>query len=365
MQDLDRRAARRFLETLWADEEAVVEAVVSDGWPEGMVRAGLALHRQTWDVETLVRSIEMELAGVLESPDHSLRWPASVHHIWPALPGAGVTPCLVGILLGIPQRVRPSRRGLGFARRLAECCEVDLIEPDDDWTDTDLVVVSGSDETVAAVREKMAGRGRVIGYGHRVSLALVVDDPEKLELDTVAARIAGDIVMWHQRGCFSVRAVHFCGSAGRRQRFCQKLARAIAEREREWGADKVGESELAARAQALGVAQMKGEVWQKGLGYVRCEAGPFTGGQEAVHAVTVHPVDGPESLAAMIDVPHTQIQGVAIAGAWRDSRQRWLDALSEVGATRIAPAGTMQAPPANWWHDGRPNALSWATVVTR
>lgn len=365
IEEIRRSETRQFVDALWAHERELVDAIVADGWPESMVQAGLKMHRQSWDVDALAESLKTELRGVAESRHHRLVWPTWVHHIWPALPGAGVGPVLVAMLLGIPQRVRPSRRGMAFARYFADLAGLELIEPGEDYNDADLVVVSGHDDTVEAVRRAKKPGGRVVGYGHRVSLALVIDDPSgSVALSTIARKIASDVVMWHQQGCFSVRAVLFCGSHERRRHFCRHLAEQIAEREKVWAADDPGDAELAARAQALGVAEMRGEVWCQGVGYVRAADTPFDGEHEAIHSVTVHSVDDAGALAQAVDVAPDQLQGVAIAGAWRRHRQRWIAALARLGATRVAPAGALQSPPATWWHDGQPNALSWARMVT-
>ncbi len=359
---VDHKRAAQFVEALRRDQEGLIEAAVADGWPREMAKAGFENHWQTWNVEALAESVRLELALVDQSP--GLHWipPKKVHHIWPALPGAGLTPVLVGMLLGVAQAVRPSRRGLAVARRIAEHGQWELMEPDGPWHEADVVVVSGSDETLREVHEQMAGRGRVVGYGHRVSFGVVVDG-DSVDLEGAARRLAADVVMWHQRGCFSVRGVLFCGVRERRRRFCEELAGAIAEREERWNAKHPGDTELAARAQALGLAQMKGPVFGSGVGYVTMSDEPFRGKREAIHSVTVHVVDGPEGLGEAVDLPVSAVQGVAMAGDWRSARDEWLDALVRLGATRVAPAGTMQAPPADWWHDGRPNALGWGRVV--
>lgn len=365
MGTVEQTAAKRFVDALWKDEEGLVKAAVADGWPEAMVRAGLVRHRKTWDVDAMARSLTAELEAVSSSGVQRLLWPDEVHHIWPALPGAGLSPVLVGMLLGLEQVVHSSSRGVEFARRLAQAAPWELIEGDDAWRGARLVVVSGSDDTVASVRQVVEPRGRVVGYGHRVSLAVVVDGKGgTLDLAKEADAIASDVVMWHQKGCFSVRAVLFCGSAPRREAFAEELAAAIARRERQWDALEIGDAELAQRAQALGVAEMRGDVFCDGLGYVRLADDAFDGSREATHSVTVHAVEGPEAVDEVLALPVGHVQGVSLSTPSDGGRNRWIDALSQAGATRICEAGSLQTPPAAWWHDGRPNALSWARVVT-
>lgn len=367
MRELCRQVLGAYLEQLWGRHQELVDAMVRDGWPREMARVGLELHRATWRAEELTRAVEAELSVVGRAADRQVIWPERLHHIWPALPGAGLTPVLVGVLLGIEQAVRASSRGQELARVLSEGAPWRLLDQEADWRDADVVVVSGADDTVRAVRQKMDGRGRVVGYGHRVSIGLVLDDPlGAVELEEIAKKMALDVVMWHQRGCFSLRGVLFYGSEARRLQFCEALASKIAEWEGAWGIDgaALDAGDLAHRAQALGMAQMAGPVWCEGVGFVREISGPFSGGREALHSVTVHPVEGPDGVAKALAVEPSSLQGVAVAGAWGEDRDGWLRALATAGATRIAAAGELQAPPPGWWHDGQPNALSWARFMT-
>lgn len=364
MFKLALQRARDYLHALWADEESLVEAIVADGWPEEMARAGLTMHRRCWDAEGLSQAVDAELGPVLDSTDHRFVAADRVHHIWPALPGAGLAPVVVGMMLGSSQAVRPSSRGRNFAKTAARHGDFDLLEPDDDWEGADRVVISGGDKTLATVQQKMVGRGEVVGYGHRVSFAVVVDQESSVDLEEAAAKVARDVVMWHQRGCFSALAVLFCGSVSRRRIFCKALAKDIAGLEDRWGTEGITEAQWASRAQALGLAQMKGEVFVEGIGYVRVDDGPFEGSVEAVHSVTVHGIDGAQDIEEAVALPVRQVQGVAIFGAWTEESNRWLGALGATGATRICKAGELQEPPPNWWHDGRPNALSLGRVMT-
>lgn len=361
MKRLEVKRTEQAVERLGGASSRLVEAATEDGWPEAMARAGLDRHFRTWDVERLAACVEGELIAVDESPDHRFLAFERIHHIWPALPGAGVTPVLVGMLLGGDQKVRSSSRGRQFSRVCAELLGIDRIEPDGDWADADVVVVSGTDETVLEVRRAMAGRGRVVGYGHRVSFAVVIDTADEvLDLGGVASSVAEDIAMWHGRGCFSVRAVLFCGTEKRRGRFCERLAESIADLERRWGTGGITDGELGRRAQKMGVAEMQGRVFCDGIGYVRVDSEPFDGSCEAIHSVTVHPVGSAGQLAGMVDVAPTGLQAAAVAGG----DDRWRDALLGLGVTRICSPGTLQTPPADWFHDGLPNALSMGRVVT-
>ncbi|TXD36102.1 hypothetical protein FRC98_13330 [Lujinxingia vulgaris] len=354
---VDVEAGRAILACFEAGKEALVEAMVTDGWPEAMAREGLQLHMRSWEVDAAAEALRRELEAV--GPGQHLMWPDRVHHIWPALPGAGVGPALLGAMAGVRQGVKVSRRGQAFGRALCELAGWEVLEGER-WQEAPVVVVSGSDATLAEVRARVPGV-RVVGYGHRVSFAVMVDGPT-IDLRSEAQKIAEDVVMWRQAGCFSVRAVIVVGDASRCRLFGEELAEAIADVEARLGADRMEEGAASARAQALSLAQMTGEVFVRGVGYVRLAAGAFEAGESSPHAVSLHRVDEVENIAQAVGVPVGHVQGVALAGAWRE-RAGVVERVASLGATRVAPAGQMQAVPLRWWHDGRANLLSWARVV--
>lgn len=368
---------RYFIDRLFGEFGRTVEAVVADGWPEPMVRAGFELHRQTWDVDALEAALRAELAGfggvaaldgfVEDSSGRRLKLerPKRIAHIWPALPGAGLTPVLFGALLGVPQAIRPSSRGRHFAEHVAaiwpeDAASLDLVTSDDDWRSAEVVVVSGTDQTVAEVRRQAPG-ARVTGYGHRVSFAVVVDG-EGVELAETAASVATDALMWNQAGCFSARGVLFCGSEQRLEAFGEFLGDAIAAEEQRLDAGRLGSAELAARAQARGVAEFTSQIWGDAIGWAQHVDSPFDGGRVATNVVTVHRTNSLAELCEAVSVPRTQLQGVALA-APTAARNDWADALARLGVTRICHPGELQAPPAGWLHDGQPNVLGWLRVV--
>ncbi|MGM0557046.1 MAG: acyl-CoA reductase [Myxococcota bacterium] len=376
-QDYDRRVKKLpelFMEL--CSSKATVEAMCADGWPEKMVRRGLGMHSQTWNPNAVVHAFERELEGfggieaLGDARDGArIEAPSTIAHIWPALPGAGVTPVLFGFLLGARQVVRPSSRGEAFARHFASLWRR-VVDPSmsirkSDWWDADVVVVSGSDETVddvrEVVRERASRRASVTGYGHRVSFA-VVDDTDGVDLERLTRGIATDIVMWHQKGCFSCRAVFFRGTKARRDAFCEHLGAQIAEVEEALDASDVAEGELARRAQARGTAEFGGPVWGEGVGWVAASDEPWRGEFPSIHSVTVHPLGGVDELATMVDVPFEQLQGVALSCA-DESREMWMKQLIELGVTRICEPGALQRPSAGWMHDGRPNILDWLRFV--
>ncbi|AWV90939.1 acyl-CoA reductase [Bradymonas sediminis] len=376
---------RAFMAQIFDDIESsdrefakLCEAVVRDGWPAEMARQGMLFGQKTWQIDVITGAFEAEMmcfggVAALEgaSGSHRITRPESVVHIWPALPGAGLTPVFYGALLGAPQWIRPSRRGRHFAEYIAqrwpqEAAPLGLLASGDAWDFADITVVSGSDETVAEVRDIVAksGAGRrkiVTGYGHRVSFCVLVDGPT-MALGEWAKSVATDTVMWHQMGCFSPRAVLFVGAPERLAEFGELLGAAIAREESRLGATDMNAAELAQRAQARGVAEFRTEIWGDGIGWVERSDQPFRGERIAAHTVSLHPVASLDELPKMLDILPQHVQGVALAAP--DAQfGAWADALCAAGATRICAPGRLQSPDGDWPHDGRPNTLDWVRAT--
>lgn len=337
------------MEGLFANEEALLDAVVADGWPRPMAREGFAMHRSTWDVEAIADTVAREVERV-DGPLVS-----SAAHLWPALPGAGVTPMLYGFLAGVPtQLLRSGRRSRHFADHFLAIwreCD-DSVRADGDWREAERVIVSGSDATVATLVDEL-GASRVTGYGHRISLAIVDDE----HFDRWVRPFADDIVSWHQTGCFSCRAVVFVGSKGDAADFSQTLANAIAVAEERLGS-VFDEGQLAGRMQALGIAQFETGVFEARYGWVEMRE-KVVDAERPPHVVSVVPVDDVGSVTEVVDVPPANIQGIALAGP-RGRRIQLADIAERLGATRCTTAGELQRPPAPWPHDGAPNLTAFA-----
>ncbi len=364
--------------------QATVDAIVADGWPRDMATRGLAMHARTWDPDGIVDALQNELASfgglaALDAPSPRgarIIPPETIVHVWPALPGAGLTPCLFGWVLGSWQIARPSSRGAHLARRIGDqwLAAVGLpslaVEegPKASWRDADVVVVSGTDETLDAVRDYLGHTEwrrapRLIGYGHRTSIGVVVDGGDDSTFEHAHA-LGRDAVMWHQQGCFSPRAIFFCGDHARLDPFADALARGIAQAEAELGAAELTHAELGRRAQARGVAEFTTQMWGDGLGWVQLAAQPHSGEFLSPHTLELHHIRRLADLPGAITPPPHALQGAALGtppGA-HIQRRAWADALARIGFNRVCAPGALQQPPPSWSHDGAPNVLDWVRV---
>ncbi|MBI3609115.1 MAG: hypothetical protein HY204_00220 [Nitrospirae bacterium] len=230
---------------------------------------------------------------------------------------------------------------------------------------SELVVATGSDESISAVRLAAAGHqsasARFIGYGHRVSLGLVgreaLDD-----LKGIARRAALDIVMYDQQGCLSPHLFYVETGGSRFPReFAKALGQELARLERELPRGSVDTPISARLHQIRSVAEIKqadgeevivfssetGTLWT-----VIYEADPTFVLSPLYRTVRVKPIDDLLHVVPLLEPwrPYLQAVGISVP----ESRLLPLaGAFGYAGVNRICPVGRMQHPPAGWSQDGR------------
>jgi hypothetical protein len=80
--------------------------------------------------------------------------------------------------------------------------------------------VYGTDETIASIRSRAAAGVRVVAHGSGLGVAWI---SASAELETAAARLAEDVVVFDQRGCLSPRIALVEGQAARVDAFADAL----------------------------------------------------------------------------------------------------------------------------------------------
>ena len=77
------------------------------------------------------------------------------------------------------------------------------------FDEADCVTATGSDETLAAIRQRLPATARFLGYGHRVSFAFVTGGVlSGLNARRTAAAAAADVAAWNQQGCLSPHVIY-------------------------------------------------------------------------------------------------------------------------------------------------------------
>jgi len=224
------------------------------------------------------------------------------------------------------------------------------------------VVVFGSDETLAHFRKRISPAQRFLEHGHRLSLALVLDDPHYRSL--VAA--ARDISVFDQKGCLSPHGVYVREKDGLTARiYAEKLADALADYDARdprgplTRAETLAIFDLRTNYQFRAAADPRVRIWTSpGNDHwtVIYEDDPWFASSCLNRTVFVKPL--PADFAATLRPVRPWLSA---AGVWpaRPEDAEWLAAL---GFTRICPLGKMQLPPATWHQDGAPvltNLIEW------
>jgi hypothetical protein len=226
------------------------------------------------------------------------------------------------------------------------------------------VTATGSDETLAAVRSRLAGQVRFVGYGHRISFAYVTAEMlSAFTLPKIVSKAADDIASWDQLGCLSPHAIYVeTGGAIGPEKFAELLAAELAKREATHPRGELSFDEHSSIARRRGFYEVRAShsaetrCWfspESTAWSVVFEADPEFHASSLNRFIYVRPVIGFDQLLLAIDKLRGKVStvGVAAAGA---SGARIANQLAEWGVTRICPIGQMQNPPLRWRHDGRP-----------
>jgi hypothetical protein len=393
LRDAGRRLRRRpASETLgalasvleiWREPDSPVrralrtEFAEATGFSPAMVDAGMSRALSEWTGDALRSLVDRELGGIEALEGRALRNAAGFEVTSVLLAGSLPSPTLIGLLAPLLLRSPvlaktsahdPVTAGLvaasvaaadpelgacietvGFAGSDRECVDALL--------DADCVVASGSDQTIASVAARVQPPRRLVGYGHRLSVAaLAADRPADS-----AERLAEDVALWDQLGCLSpVVAFLADPDPGEAAVFAAELARAFADLEERWPRGRISPQASAAVARERDEAEMRAAAGapvrlHRGTGSswtVVAEADSQIRPAPLHRFVRVHPVAGVGGLAEALTPLRHHLASVGVAG-FEDHRHQIVAVLGQLGVSRICPLGTMQAPPLSWCHDGR------------
>ncbi len=250
---------------------------------------------------------------------------------------------------------------------LAGCVEVVSFKGDDEacteaFLDTDCLVASGSDETIAALRARLRPATRLVAYGHRLSLIAVGSQAlHGSGLETLAERLALDIALWDQLGCLSPVSV-LCESPDRdaADTLAAALSRCLEAAERRWPRGDVPDDARAAIRRGRDEALMRkaagrdvtlwadsGTRWT-----VVCEDDLAWRPAPLYRFVRVQPARDRSSLLSAISNVSAHLAAVAMAGFGSETPEVACR-VAALGASRICAPGSMQTPPLGWHHNGQ------------
>lgn len=227
------------------------------------------------------------------------------------------------------------------------------------------VVVYGGAEAVAGVRARTPPAARFIGYGHRLSFGIIgreaLTGGNAVESARAAAR---DAVLFDQQGCVSPHLFYVeAGGEIAPNEWAALLAHGMEELEAELPRGRIlpgeastihqvrGEAEF---AQLGGVPGMELHVSSRGTAWtVIFDPDPVFTPSCLNRTVRVKPIADLAEVPRQIQRIGPLLQTVGIATA-PDRQAILAGAMGQLGASRVAPVGSMAWPPAHWHHDGRP-----------
>jgi hypothetical protein len=199
--------------------------------------------------------------------------------------------------------------------------------------------------------------GRVIGYGPKISLAVI---GKGVEPRRAAEGLARDIALFDQRGCLSIAAVYTAGDG-------EILGQAIAEEllglARRMPPGPPPRQALVAVQHLRLEAELRG-FWQSSLapreGTVVVDPTLELRLSPGLRTVRVHPLADLSRLPGLLRSWKGRLQGAALAGeaAWALEPE-----LRELGISRFASPGELQSPDASW-HNGGIDALEALEALT-
>lgn len=226
------------------------------------------------------------------------------------------------------------------------------------------VTATGSDETLAAVRNRLSGGVRFICYGNKLSFAYVTSEMlSSFTLPKIVGKAADDITAWDQLGCLSPHAIYVeTGGAIDPQKFAELLAQELERREATHPRGVLGVEHAAAITTRRGFYQVRAAH----SSLTCCWFSPGSTAWSVIFEddpdfqisclnrfVFVKPVLDLNQLFLGIDRLRGQVSTVGLA-AVGSRAQKIANELAQWGVTRICPLGQMQNPPLRWRHDGRP-----------
>lgn len=376
-----------------AEVIATVAAVVDDWLAPGspwMARAAELLPAATgFSTEMIRRALPImleplrapALADLVRREAGDRRGPPLILHVLPGnLPGLAAIPAALSLAAGSAALLKPGHGDRVFpalfitslAARdpaLAACLAAPYWSGGDRGCEdvalaaADLLVAAGDDATIADLAHR--ARGRFIGHGHRISFALVTQEPAADH--ATAAALALDVALWDQRGCLSPQLCFVEGDRDVATAFAARVGDQLAQLAVSLppAQPSIGDR--------LAVRRLRDESeWATFDGE---RASLFAAGDEAAGTVVVEPrpVFRPSPLGRSLRVmpipswtalgeilrPH---RGVLEGAGLAAEPERWRPlaaALEASGVHRVSPLGAMQRPPLGWRQGGRARLASW------
>jgi len=312
------------------------------------------------------------------------------------VPGAGIHEVCAALLAGATLIIKPPSIEplffVNFIRTLAEVdgavaaratvvnfARADSAAMRELWSCCDGGVIAyGDDATIAALAAARGARP-LVGFGSRLSGALVIAGASPSAADSAADGLARDVTLFEQRGCLSPHHVFVVGSAGQARGFAARLARALDHLARRLpspvrlplsAAAAIRAMRERARWRALthrsdcdpggDVALWEGERYGEPHSETPVETMTWTVVYDSAAPFCVSPgyrtvfvsaLDGADELGARLGAASARLEAFALA-APSGAREGLEANLRLLGVSYVCEPGQMQSPPLGWPHGG-------------
>jgi len=347
---------------------------------------GLESALRAWHRDRFVACARREIAAATQSG-----WLALAPFACTSVLAGGSIPMptllsgLLPLVLGSPVLLRETSQdpvtGSLLARSIADCDEalarcLEVVRfPVEDasameaFLQSPCVVATGSDQTLSAIRSRLAPGQRFVAYGHRFSIGVLGPNAaqDEANLDRTAAGLALDLARWDQTGCLSPVVVYLVGlTAPERIQIAKRIADRLEGLSVSRPRGEVSASTLATHAAERAEARMRAAVDD--------DASIFEGADFAVvleadarprpaplaRFLRLLPVPSLEELDRALAPFSAHLSNAAVAGFDSDELATLHERLTQTGVNRITKPGLLQTPPIDWPHDGMPLFLPMA-----
>jgi hypothetical protein len=398
------RLGREWLSDNSPFRQAVLQAGPGQtGFSTEVLAAGLDQFFKQLTAENLESLLRQELGhprrldNFFPNEDGSREWraamafgPPLLAHIAPGnLPAPVLTDMVLGLLARSAQFVKCASGAAlvprMFAhslyeadRKLGACLEVAVWPGGAErlesalFAEADCIVATGSDETLAAIRQKAPPRARFIGHGSKVSFGYVTSQALEREADAVVAEAAADVAAWNQRGCLSPHVIYVEDSgSGKAEQFAALLAEKLEAVEKTHPRGPLSAGEAGAIATRRSFYEVRAAHSPETRMWASRESTAWTVVLENDPLFQISCQNRFIYVKMAADLSQT-LQGAelvrenvstvglaCVPAQTADLARR----LARWGAKRICPLGRMQHPPLGWRHDGRPplgDLVTWA-----
>ena len=297
------------------------------------------------------------------------------------IPNAACTQIIAGILLRSAQFVKCST-GTSFLpslfahslydtdAKLASCLELAEWQGGSEHLENpliqeaDCITVSGTDETVQFVRNRLPMAKKFVGYGHRVSFAFIsAESLSGFNSRKTALKAAHDVTAWDQLGCRSPHVIYVQqGGAISAEQFAELLAEELARFEETQPRGPIAGEAAAMIASRRAFYEIRAAHSPDTRHWISANSTAWTVVYEASPLFQLSCLNRFIYVKAVANI-HDALQGAdAIRGhvssvglaAVDEEENAIATALAHWGVTRVCPLGKMQEPSLLWRHDGRP-----------